>query len=182
MKEMTQANMINAFGGESQAHMRYLYFAIQADKEGMPNTARLFRAVAHAEFIHAGDHFRELKNLNGGFVANSGATFGPGDTKKNLGLAIMGEAFEIAEMYPVYMETAKYQGEKGALRSFEWSYKTEIEHKRLFDIAKLAADAGKDVSLPQINVCETCGFTIEGEMPDECPICKAKREKFKAFK
>jgi rubrerythrin len=93
MKQMTEQNLINAFGGESQAHMRYLHFANQADKEKFPNVARLFRAVAHAEYVHAGDHYRELRHLNGGIVANSMAAFGPGDTKKNLELAIAGEDF-----------------------------------------------------------------------------------------
>src|SRR3989304_4941614 len=111
MKQMTEQHLINAFGGESQAHMRYLHFADQAEKENFPNIARLFRAISHAEYVHAGDHYRELKHLEGGFVANSMAAFGPGDTKKNLKLAIMGENFEITEMYPLYIEVAKYQGE-----------------------------------------------------------------------
>jgi rubrerythrin len=112
MKRMTEQNLINAFGGESQAHMRYLHFANQADKEKFPNVARLFRAVAHAEYVHAGDHYRKLRHLNGGVVANSMAAFGPSDTKKNLELAIAGEDFEITEMYPAYMEVAKFQGER----------------------------------------------------------------------
>ena len=95
MKQITRQNLINAFGGESQANMRYLHFAVQAEKEQLYNTARLLRAVAHAEYIHAGDHYRELGHLEGGFTANSMAAFGPGDTIKNLGLAIAGETYEI---------------------------------------------------------------------------------------
>jgi rubrerythrin len=178
---MTEQHMINAFGGESQAHMRYLHFAIKADKEDLPNTARLFRAVAAAEFIHAGDHYRELRHLDGGFVANSMAAFGPGDTKKNLGLAIAGETFEIEEMYPTYIEVAKFQEEKSAARSFEWSYSTEVMHKQLFEKAKEAVDAGNDVDLGPVQVCEVCGYTLEGDAPDECPVCRAKRERFKAY-
>src|SRR3989339_1332762 len=100
MHKMTEQNMINAFGGESQAHMRYTYFANQAENEKYPNTARLFRAISFAETVHAWDHYHVLKHLNGGFVANSMAAFGPGETEKNLGLAIDGETFEIEEMYP----------------------------------------------------------------------------------
>ncbi|WP_243683945.1 rubrerythrin family protein [Methanosarcina barkeri] len=122
---MTEQNLINAFGGESQAHMRYLHFGNQAEKEKYYNVARLFRAIAHAEYVHAGDHYRELRHLNGGFVANSMATFGPGDSLKNLKLAIDGETYEIEEMYPAYIEVAKSQGEKRAQRSFEWSYASE---------------------------------------------------------
>ena len=101
MKKMTEQHLINAFGGESQAHMRYLHFAEQAEKEKFKNVARLFRAISHAEFIHAGDHYQQLRHLDGGFVANSMAAFGPGDSIKNLKLSISGEAFEIEETYPL---------------------------------------------------------------------------------
>ena len=88
---MTEQHLINAFGGESQANMRYLHFANQAERENFPNVARLFRAIAHAEFLHAGDHYPELRQLMGGFVANSMAAFDHGDTKKNVELTIMGK-------------------------------------------------------------------------------------------
>jgi len=181
MHQMTEQHLINAFGGESQANMRYRHFAVQAEKERLVNVARLFTAIAHAEFIHAGDHYRELGHLNGGYIANSMAAFGPGDTSKNLSLAIKGEAFEIEEMYPAYIEVAKFQGEKGAQRSFEWSYATEKEHKKLFEKAKQAVDEGRDVELSSIQVCEVCGYTLEGQAPDNCPVCSAKKEKFKSF-
>lgn len=181
MKQMTEQHMINAFGGESMANMRYVHFSLQADKENYPNVARLFRAVAAAEFIHAGDHYRELKHLEGGFVANSMGAFGPGDTLKNLGLAIDGETFEIEEMYPAYMEVAKMQDEKSAYRSFEWSYKTEKQHKALFEKAREAVSKNQDVELAAVQVCEVCGYTLEGEAPDTCPVCGAKKDKFTAY-
>lgn len=181
MRDMTQQHMINAFGGESMANMRYLHFAKQADKENFPNVARLFRAISQAEFIHAGDHYRELKDLEGGFVANSMGAFGPGDTLKNLRLAIAGETFEIEEMYPAYMEVAQMQGEKSAYRSFDWSYQTEKQHKALFEKAKSAVDSGRDADLGPIQVCSVCGYTVEGDPLDPCPVCKAKKEKFQAF-
>ncbi len=181
MKQMTEQNLINAFGGESQAHMRYLHFSHQAEQEGYANIARLFRAIAHAEYVHAGDHFREIKHLKGGFVANSMAAFGPGDTKKNLELSIMGESCEIDEMYPVFIEVATFQQEKGAQRTFEWAYGTEIMHKKLFEKAKNSADAGKDIDLGPVQVCSVCGYTLEGGAPDKCPLCGAAREKFVAF-
>jgi len=181
MKKMTEQHLINAFGGESQANMRYLHFANKADKEKYDNVARLFRAIAHAEYIHAGDHYRELRHLDGGFVANSMAAFGPGDTKKNLQLAIAGETFEIEEMYPVYIEVAKFQGERSAQRSFEWSYSTEKMHKMLFEKALESVNLGKDVELGPVQVCEVCGYTLEGEAPDRCPVCNALKDKFTAF-
>lgn len=181
MKQMTQQNMINAFGGESQAHMRYRHFAEQAEKENFSNAARLFRAIARAEYIHAGDHYRVLKHLEGGFVANSMAAFGPGDTKKNLALAIDGETFEIEEMYPTYLAVAEFQEEKNAARSFEWSYGTEKMHKKLFEKAKAAVDDGNDVDLGPVQVCLVCGYTVEGEAPDKCPLCDAKKENFTTY-
>ena len=178
MKKMTEQNLINAFGGESQAHMRYLHFANQAEKEGFNNVSGLFQAIAHAEYIHAGDHYRELKHLDGGFVANSMAAFGPGDTKKNLKLAIDGEKFEIEEMYPVYMFVAQFQGEVDAQRSFGWAYGTEKMHKALYEKALDSVNLGNDVKLDKIQVCEVCGYTLEGDAPDNCPLCNASRDKF----
>ncbi|EKD27216.1 MAG: nigerythrin [uncultured bacterium] len=181
MKKMTEQNLINAFGGESQAHMRYLIFVEQAKKEKYPQVARLFNAISYAEYIHAGDHYNELRHLDGGFVANSMAAFGPGDTNKNLKLAIAGEEFEIKEMYPVYIETARFQEEKNAMRSFEWSYGTEIEHKKLFEKALVAVKEKKDAELGPIHVCKVCGYTIEGELPDNCPLCKVSKDKFVTY-
>lgn len=181
MRQMTEQNMINAFGGESMANMRYRHFAVQAKKENYPNVARLFDAISFAEFIHAGDHYRELEHLEGGFLANSMGAFGPGNTLKNLGLAIDGESFEVHEMYPAYMQVAEFQGEKGAYRSFDWSYQTEKQHLNLFEKAREAVKQGKDVDLDPVQVCEVCGYTLEGDPPDNCPVCRAKKEKFHPF-
>ncbi len=182
MKQITEQHMINAFGGESMANMRYRHFAVQAEKEGYANVARLFTAVAYAEYIHAGDHYRVIKHLESGYLANSMGAFGPGDTAKNLGLAIDGETFEVEEMYPAYMQVADMQGEKDAYRSFDWSYQTEKEHKALYEKAKAAVDSGKDVDLGPVQVCEVCGYTLEGEAPEKCPVCGAKKEKFTAYR
>ncbi len=182
MKEITQQHLINAFGGESQAHMRYLHFAVQAEKEGYPNIARLWNAISHAEYVHAGDHYNELKHLDGGFVANSMAAFGPGDTVKNLGHSVAGESFEITEMYPVYIETAKLQGETGAVKTFGWALSAEKEHLRLFEKALKSAEGKKDMELDTVQVCNICGYTLEGDAPDSCPVCKAKKDLFTAFK
>jgi rubrerythrin len=181
MHQMTEQHMINAFGGESMANMRYRHFSVRAEKDGFPNVSRLFTAIAYAEYIHAGDHYRVINHLDGGFVANSMGAFGPGDTSKNLGLAIAGETFEIEEMYPSYIEVAKAQGEKNAERSFDWSYQTEKMHKALFEKAKDAVDKENDVELDPVQVCEVCGYTLEGDAPDVCPVCSAKKDKFKSF-
>lgn len=181
MKKMTEQNLINAFGGESQANMRYRHFAQKARDENYPNVARLFEAISHAEFVHAGDHYRELRHLNGGFVANSMAAFGPGGTVKNLQLSILGETFEIEEMYPAYIEVARFQNETGAQRSFQWSFATEKLHKKLFEKALAAVQSGHDVELKPIHICQVCGYTIEGDAPDPCPLCNAPQKYFTAY-
>jgi rubrerythrin len=178
---MTEQNLKNAFSGESQAHIRYLLFGDIAEREGFRNVARLFRAIAYAETIHASGHFNNLAYLNGGYITIGMAGFGPGKTLKNLGIAIEGETFEIEEMYPVYKDTARFQDEKGAERSFDWAYQTEQIHAKMFKKAKEAVNHGKDVDIGEIQICSVCGHTVEGSAPEKCPLCGASREKYKAF-
>ncbi len=114
MHAITGANLRNAHGGESMAHMRYVVWGVRALEEGFSNVARLFRAIASAETVHASNHFRELKEQIGDALCASMAVFGLGSTSQNLQGGINGETYEINEMYPTYLETAKFQGEKGA--------------------------------------------------------------------
>lgn len=181
MKQMTEQNLINAFGGESMAHLRYRYSAVQATKENYPCVARMFEAISFSEYVHACDHYRELSHLGGNAVVNCKGRFGAGDTSKNLNLAIAAEIFEIDELYPAYMATAKFQEEMGAYRSFNWSYQTEKVHKMLFEKAIEAVDKYHDVDLDILNVCSVCGYTLEGSAPEECPLCNAARERFQSF-
>jgi rubrerythrin len=181
MHDITSANLHNAYGGESMAHMRYRTWGEKAEKDGFPNTARMFRAIHFAEQIHANNHFREMKDMVGAFFCNSGAIFGLGSTSQNLQGGIDGETFEINEMYPTYLETAKFQGEKGAERSFSYALASEKTHAAFFKKAKDAVDSGKDVQLGPMQVCTVCGWTHEGDAPDVCPICGAKKEKFRTF-
>ncbi|MFC1847885.1 rubrerythrin family protein [Chloroflexota bacterium] len=178
---MTAANLRNAYGGESMAHMRYGVWGDKAEKDGFPNTARMFRAIASAETIHAGSHFRELRNEAGDFLCASMAAFGLGTTSQNLQGGINGETFEIKEMYPVYLESAKFQEEKGAERSFHYALSAEKTHAALFQKAKDAVDAGGDVELGPVHVCSVCGWTHAGELPETCPICGAKKDRFQTF-
>lgn len=178
---MTEQNLKNAFSGESQAHVRYLIFGDIAEREGFRNVARLFHAVAYAETIHARSHFNILAYLDGGLVTIGMAGFGPGKTSKNLGIAIEGETFEIEEMYPAYKDTARFQGEKGAERSFDWAYQTEQIHAGMFNKAKETVDRGTDFEIGEIQICSVCGHTLEGSAPDKCPLCGASKDKYKAF-
>ena len=167
MREMTKQFLQAAFAGESQAHIKYLIFAEKAEQEGFPNIARLFRAIAYAEFVHAKNHLTELNMV--------------GSTKDNLQAAVDGETFEVQEMYPAYHEVAKLQGEQGAVRSFNYALEAEKIHAGLYAKARQAAAEGKDIQIGRVYICPVCGYTVEGEAPDRCPICGAPKERFKEF-
>lgn len=160
----TEDNLKAAFAGESQANRKYLAFAKAAEREGLPQVARLFRAAAEAETVHAHAHLRVLK--------------GVGKTLDNLKAALEGEHYEFTEMYPKFLEEAKAEGNKAAERSFDYANQVERVHHELYEKALAAVKAGKDLPEAKVYVCEVCGYTVEGEPPDQCPVCKAKRDKF----
>lgn len=181
MHAMTVANLRSAFAAESQAHMRYLVYAKAAESEGLDNIARLFRAIAASEEIHASNHFKQLRGDTGKGIVGSYTAFGLAATVDNLDVAIGGEVFEIAEMYPVYKAAAIFQEETSAERSFHWAWQSEQTHAPLFKRAKEAAEAGKDMDLAAIYVCDVCGHTVTGAPLPYCPICGAPREHYIAF-
>lgn len=167
MKDMTRTNLQAAFAGESQAHMKYAAFADAAEREKLPNVARIFRAASFAEMAHATNHLRALGGL--------------GKTAANLEAAYSGEMFEISEMYPAYIDVAKLQEEKRALGSMEDAMAAEVVHAALYARAKEAVAAGKDLDLSAVWVCSVCGFTGEGDAPEKCPICGAVHTKIQKF-
>lgn len=178
---ITASNLRSAYGGESQAYQRYIYWGEVAKKEGYPNIARLFKGIAYAEEVHAGNHFKELKDVNGDFLVAAMAGFGIGSTVKNLESAIEGETFEIEQMYPAFTAVAEIQQEKGALRSFGYALEAEKNHNDLFAKAKKYAGQGQDLPYEDIQVCQVCGHTKEGTAPEKCPICGAPASKFSQF-
>ncbi|MEM0202648.1 MAG: rubrerythrin family protein [Archaeoglobaceae archaeon] len=167
MRAMSRQFLENAFAGESQAHMKYLIFAEVAEKEGKPKIAKLFRAIAFAELVHARNHYRALG--------------GVGNTVENLQKAMDGEKYEIEEMYPVYNATAKIQGEREAEKSTYYALSAEKIHFDLYSQAKKSAEIGKDLDIESVYICPICGHTAVNEVPDYCPICGAKRELFVKF-
>jgi rubrerythrin len=167
MKTMTSENLQAALAGESQANIKYLAFAAQAEKEGKPNIARLFRAVSYAEQVHAINHLKELGGI--------------GDTAANLAAAVDGENFEVEEMYAAYISVAEAQGEKGARRTMTYALEAEKIHAGLYGTAREAAKAGQDLGPDQVYVCPVCGFTHIGEPPDRCPVCNTLKKRFQAF-
>ncbi len=158
----TTENLGAAFAGESQANRRYLAYAKEAEKEGFPKIAKLFRAVAAAETVHAYNHLRVLGGI--------------GTTEKNLEAAIAGENYEVTTMYPEFIQAAEADQEKRALNYFKWAWEVEKEHEALFrqTLAALGADA-PDV---EIYVCPVCGHTHIGTPPDKCPVCGTPGSRF----
>lgn len=167
MRKMTEDSLKSAFAGESQAHMRYLIFAEVAEKEGRPNLARLFRAIADAEKVHATNHLNALSLVK--------------ESSSNLQVGIDGENYEIEEMYPAYNAIAELQNESGAKRSIHYALEAEKIHSALYQKAKQAVDSGKDIEIGDIYICQVCGHTVDGSAPDRCPICGATKDKFKKF-
>jgi rubrerythrin len=152
-----------AFAGESQANRKYLAYAAKADQEGYPQVARLFRAAAEAETVHAHNHLRALKAIGG--------------TKENLTDAINGETHEFQHMYPEMIEAAKAEGHKDAERSFSYANEVEKIHAQLYQALLDTLESAQE-DYPYY-VCPVCGYTAEKGAPDTCPVCGTKGDKFK---
>ena len=167
MKKMTEENTRASFAGETQAHVKYIAFADKAESEGKPNVARLFRAAAFSEQVHALQHLQVLG--------------GVGTTDENLLTARDGEEFEISEMYPAYMAVAELQGEEQAHHTMQQALEAEKTHRALYDEARAVVEAGSDLGQHNIHVCNQCGYTGTGEPPQRCPICKAPKKYFRSF-
>ena len=160
----TKENLKEAFSGESQANRKYLAYAERAAREGFAQVAKLFRAVAAAEAIHAHAHLRAMDGVKG--------------TLENLQDAAAGEQYEFETMYPPMVETAEAEGDRRAAISMKNAMEVEKVHYGLFGDAVAAVEAGKDLDEAPIRVCPVCGHTVVGDAPDECPVCRAKGEKF----
>jgi rubrerythrin len=157
----TEQNLWAAFAGESQANRKYLAFAQQAEKEGHKQIAKLFRAAAEAETVHAHAHLRVLGGVKG--------------TAENLEAAISGEIHEFKSMYPEMIDAAKAEGNKAAERSFSYANEVEKIHAALYQ--KALENLGK-LEDADYYVCSVCGYTCEAEAPEKCPVCSAKAKAF----
>jgi len=161
----TEKNLQEAFAGESQANRRYLFFAEKADSEGQPQVARLFRAAAEAETVHARNHFNAMD--------------GVGSTRDNLLAATMGEHHEFTRMYPPFIDKAGEENNKRAKVTFNFANEVEQVHHRAFEEALKAVEAGQNLEQGSYFVCQVCGYTVLGEAPDKCPVCGAPLSRFK---
>jgi len=157
----TEKNLGDAFAGESQANRKYLAFAKQAEQEGYKQVAKLFRAAAEAETVHAHAHLRTLG--------------GVGKTAENLKTAIAGETHEFKSMYPEFIEEAKKEGNKAAERSFTYANEVEKVHAGLYQ--KALDNLGKNEDVDYY-ICSVCGMTVENEPPEKCPVCGAAKKAF----
>jgi rubrerythrin len=157
----SEDNLKEAFAGESQANRKYLAFAKKADEDGYHQVARLFRAAAEAETVHAHNHLKVLKGIN--------------STEENLKQAIAGEVEEFKEMYPAFIEVAKEENNKEALWTFDVANQVEEIHADLYQ--KALDSLGENVEVGYY-VCNFCGNTVEKDAPDLCPICGAPKSEF----
>lgn len=160
----TTEGLKDAFAGESQANRRYIAFARKAEEEGFPQVAKLFRAAAEAETVHALNHLRIMKEIR--------------STAENLDAAIEGETFEFTEMYPEYLRVANEEGESQAAWSFDVANKVEEIHAGLFSKAADALRGNVDLDEVDYYVCEVCGNTVEHVAPEKCPVCGASKKRF----
>ncbi len=161
----TEKNLQEAFAGESQANRRYLFFADKADKEGYSQIARLFRAAAEAETVHARNHFNAMD--------------GVGSTRDNLTAAAIGEHYEFTRMYPPFIDKAESENNRRAQASFEYANEVEQVHHKHFEAVLKALNAGQQLKNEPYFVCQVCGNTVAGEAPEKCPVCGSPKSRFK---
>jgi rubrerythrin len=154
-------NLKEAFAGEAQANRKYLAFAKQADKEGFPRVAKLFRAAAEAETIHAHSHLRAMSGVK--------------STAENLREAIAGEMHEYTAMYPPMIEDARAEGNKAAERVLSYANEVEKTHAALY--RKALENLGETLAT-EYHICSVCGYTCENAPPDRCPVCGANANAF----
>ena len=165
MEYKTEKNLQEAFAGESQANRRYIFFADKADKEGYTQIARLFRAAADAETVHARNHFNAMDAV--------------GATKENVMAASVGEHYEFTRMYPVFIDQAEQERNTRAQRTFEYANEVEQVHHGHFEEALKALNEGSQLKDESYFVCQVCGNTVPGEAPEKCPVCGATSKAFK---
>jgi rubrerythrin len=160
-----EKDLKEAFAGESQANRKYLAFAEKAERDGFPQIARVFKAAAAAETVHAHNHLRAMGGIK--------------STLENIKEAINGEHYEFTKMYPEFLDDAKDEDHKQAIRTFDYANQVEKIHHELYTKALEAAEKGEDLEEQEMYICPVCGYTAEGETPDECPVCGAKKKVFK---
>lgn len=160
----SEKNLQEAFAGESQANRKYLAFSRKAGEEGYKGVAKLFRATAAAETVHAFNHLTEMGGIK--------------STLENLKAAYSGEHYEFTKMYPEFIEKAKEEKHGGARKTFFYANEVEKIHSKLYEKAIEIVASGKECPECEYYVCSKCGYTVADAPPDKCPVCSAKKEEF----
>jgi rubrerythrin len=160
----TEKNLMAAFAGESQANRKYLAFAKKAEQDGQIGVAKLFRAAAAAETVHAHNHLEVLKGVK--------------TTLENLKEAFGGEHHEFSVMYPEFLEKSKAEKVGAATKSFHWANEVEKVHGALYEEAIKVVESGGNLPEKDYYICEKCGYTVGDAAPDKCPVCGAKKSEF----
>lgn len=160
----TEKNLKEAFAGESQANRKYLAFAKKAEAEGFKGVAKLFRAAADAETIHAHNHLEVLNGVK--------------STLENLKEAFGGEHYEFTKMYPSFLTKSKDEKVGAATKTFHWANEVEKVHGALYEEAIKSMESGSPIPEKDYYLCAKCGYTIADSAPDKCPVCGAKKEEF----
>lgn len=160
--DKTDKDLREAFAGESQANRKYLAFAKKADAEGYSQAAKLFRAAAESETIHAHKHLRYIGGI--------------GDTTTNLAAAIEGETYEYTTMYPQFLADAVSEGDDDVAQFIKYVVTVENEHA---DLYKEMADSLGNNDDVRYFVCNVCGHVHTEEAPESCPVCGAPKSAFK---
>ena len=163
----TQENLMAAFAGESQANRKYLAFAEKADKEGYPNVARIYRAIAEAETAHALKHLEVAGEI--------------GNTADNLEASVEGEEYEFTVMYPEFIDAAREEDQSRALKSFEFANEAEKVHGGIFSEMLSKVKEGQDQSVADVSLCPVCGWVGLDDIPERCPICNIPAKMFRSF-
>lgn len=161
----TEKDLKEAFSGESQANRKYIAFAEKAERDGFPQIAKVFKAAAAAETVHAHNHLRAMGGIK--------------STVENVKEAINGEHYEFTKMYPEFLKDANQEDHKQAIRTFDYANQVEKLHHELYNKALEAAEKGEDLEEKEMYICPVCGYTHEGDPPETCPVCGAKKKVFK---
>lgn len=164
MDEKIREALREAYVGEAKAVLRLKMFADRADKDGYPQIARLFRVIAFSEEIHGMRALRVLKEIK--------------TTEENLAESFESEKTVAEIAYDRFVKMAEQAGDKQALLHFSQSRDVEETHAKLY---KQAMNHFMEERQAVYHVCKVCGYVADGVLPEECPVCAAKKDQFTTF-
>ncbi len=174
----TQANLGSAAEMEIAAHVRYLLYAQQADREGYGAVASLFRAAARSDSIEARNHLAAAAGARR--VSPAPSDGAAGTTRDNLEAAIRAEAWEHDKLYPEFLHQAEKEGIAGAARSFSLAKEASAERAYLLRQALAGLEELKGSAHRVFYVCPVCGYVADKPAFAYCPVCFTPKKQFEA--